>query len=116
MRVEAAFDALRPDDALEAVWSLVEIANKSIVKRAPWALAKKSDPASRASLHTSLYEYAELLRLIAFHLQPFVPSTSAAIVGQLGCESGLAWPEGATWGVLPPGTEIQPGAVLFPKA
>lgn len=115
-RVEAAFDALRPDDALDAVWTLVEIANKSIVERAPWALAKKHDAASKALLHTCLYEYAELLRLIAFHLQPFVPGTAAAIFGQLGCDAHDAWTDGATWGALPPGTEIRPGPVLFPKA
>jgi methionyl-tRNA synthetase len=114
-RVETAFDAIRPDEALDAIWTLVETANKSIVERAPWSLAKRSDETSQALLRTTLYEQSELLRLIAFHLQPFTPTTANAILDQLGCDAAYSWCDGVTWGALAPGTLVRPGSVLFPK-
>lgn len=107
-RAEAAFDALRPDEALDAVWSLVEAANRFVVERAPW---KDTD------LRTAtLYDLAEVLRIVAVHLQPFTPETAREILQQLGDSGPTDWNTGTRWGALAAGTQVTPGGVLFPKS
>ncbi|WP_447973231.1 methionine--tRNA ligase [Nitrospira sp. Kam-Ns4a] len=97
--------------ALEAIWSVVQLADQYIDKCAPWALAKRAEDAPR--LRTVLYHAAETLRLLSLTLAPFIPQTAEAMARQLG----LAWSAAGTaaWGGLAPGTAIAKGAPLFPR-
>lgn len=116
--VERAVDERRVDDACAAAWSLVELANKHVVERAPWRLAKeRDDPACEALLATTLYELAEALRLAALLLGPVIPRAAATIRAHLGLgEAPIgAWEEETRYGVLRPGTTVTAGAPLFPK-
>ncbi|MBX3015119.1 MAG: class I tRNA ligase family protein [Caldilineaceae bacterium] len=112
--------------ALTAIWTLIAAANKYIVQVEPWALAKraKADPNAAERLATTLFLMAESLRLIANALIPFLPQTAMALAQQVGiplatqgggAESATAWCAALTWGQLPPGTQVQPGSVLFVK-
>jgi methionyl-tRNA synthetase len=118
-RVEQAMEQFAPDKALEAIWELVGAANKYTQETQPWALAKqrKTSADAEARLATSLYHLLEVLRLVAWYCQPFLPATAAAIAAQLGVhlENAGGWSQVTRWGGLQPGTVIRPGSVLFPK-
>ena len=115
--VMTALDAFRLHDALAAIWSLVDTGNRYVVEQAPWELARhRTDQDVDARLRTVLYELAELLRLIAHHLAPFLPRTAAEICRQLGLDASRAsWEADASWGRLRPGARVVSGPVLFPK-
>lgn len=118
-RVAAAMADYLTHDAIEAVWNVLAEANRFLVVVEPWQLAKgRADPAVEARLATSLYTAAEALRLVAYTLQPFLPSTADAVARQLGlpdARAGRDWADGTAWGRLAPGTAVAEGAVLFPK-
>jgi methionyl-tRNA synthetase len=118
-QVERAFEDFRHDEALGAVWSLVESANKYVVEQAPWTVAKqRSDASAEARLAATLYNLVEVLRIIGYLLFPFMPGTSAEIFRQLGIPDagGETWDVATRWGRLEPGARVQVGATLFPKA
>jgi len=115
--VEAAFDALTVDQAIDAAWSPVESANRFLVGRAPWTLAKTRERGDHeAILATTLYTAAEVLRVAALCLSPVIPDAAAEVHRQLGlAPPGAGDWSGAGWGRLPPGTAVAPGPPLFPK-
>ena len=98
--------------ALLTIWSLVTRANQYVDQTAPFKLAK--DPAQAARLDQVLYNLAEVCRVLAVLLWPFLPGTAARIYSQLGL-SGIPdqW-EAARWGGLVPGHTISTPAPLFP--
>lgn len=121
-RVDAAMDKFAPHEALSAIWDLVGAANKYVEDSAPWTLAKarqqegEAGAAASARLATVLYNLAESLRLIAYHIDPFIPGTAAGIFRQLGIEAETGARADITrWGRLRAGTVLAPGKVLFPK-
>jgi methionyl-tRNA synthetase len=122
-RVEAAMARFDAQQALAAIWELVSAANKYVGDVAPWTLAKQrqaggeASAAAEARLGAALYNLAEALRLVAYHLRPFLPGTAAGIARQLGLdpEADGAWDAAVRWGGYPAGTRVQPGGVLFPK-
>ncbi|MEO8084195.1 MAG: methionine--tRNA ligase [Ardenticatenales bacterium] len=118
-RVAAAMQDYLPHEALDAVWQVLAEANRFLVVVEPWQVAKRrAEPAEEARLATCLYDVAEALRLVAFALQPFLPTTADAVARQLGladARGGDDWAAGTAWGRLAPGTAVAEGAVLFPK-
>src|SRR5205823_6578892 len=68
--------------ALESIWSLVDRGNKYVEQTAPFKLAK--DPANAKRLDEVLYNLAEVCRVLAVLLWPFLPGTATKIYGQLG--------------------------------
>jgi methionyl-tRNA synthetase len=118
-RDEAAahFDAIAPSKALESVWELVRGANKYIDTTAPYKLIK--DPAARRRVDEVVGNFLEALHWISLLVSPVMPDKAAEIRGQLGLGSADAtgqleqWPE--SWGELPTGLELSPGAPLFPR-
>jgi methionyl-tRNA synthetase len=112
--VEAATDALQFNVALEAIMELIKRSNKYIDETTPWILARSTE--TRGQLATVLYHLADVLRLSATLLQPFLPSTSLRIWEQLGLEAAdfAAW-ETAVPGLLPSGRRVRKGAPIFPR-
>ena len=102
-------------DALGAIFSLVDAANKHYQETQPWKLAK--DPANGLAVAASLYAGLEALRIVAHLLWPYMPRTADAICGQLGLPSpeGVLWPQIARWGLLEPGRKVHAGPALFPR-
>src|SRR6266851_4810671 len=112
---DAAAAKLYFADALAAIFSLVDAANRHYQRTQPWKLAK--DPANAAQVSASLYAGLESLRIVAHLLWPYMPKTADAICGQLGLPSPSAapWPDVARWGLLEPGRKVTVGPPLFPR-
>ena len=68
--------------ALEAVWNIISRTNKYIDETAPWVLVK--DEAKRDDLAAVMAHLAASLRVVAHLIQPFMMTTSNAIMEQLG--------------------------------
>ena len=99
--------------ALQSIWSLVTKANQYVDHTAPFKLAK--DPAKAARLDEVLYNLAEVCRILAVLLWPFLPSTASKIHGQLGLEEAPDRFAAARWGGLTPGLAIGAPTPLFPR-
>jgi methionyl-tRNA synthetase len=67
-------------EALEDVWKVVRAANVYVDHQAPWAL-RRTDPARMAAV---LRVLADVLRVIATVLQPFMPGSMGRMLDQLG--------------------------------
>src|SRR5439155_26936324 len=65
-RYDDAMREVNPTAALRTIWDVVAEANRYLVERAPWALAK--DPDRRAELEAVRYAAAELLLIIAVYV------------------------------------------------
>ncbi|MEO8293394.1 MAG: methionine--tRNA ligase [Actinomycetota bacterium] len=117
-RVDAHMDAVALSQALGAIWELVDAANKYLVEKEPWALAK--DVGRRGELGAVLYTAAETLRILGVLIGPVMPEAAARLWSQLGLDAALPLaeqrlPEALHWGGLPPGTQTAKGASLFPR-
>jgi methionyl-tRNA synthetase len=99
--------------ALQSVWSLVSRANQYVEQTAPFRLAK--DPSTAARLDEVLYNLAEVCRVLAVLLWPFLPGTAAKIYAQLGLPGAPNKFSEARWGGLPAGHTIGTPAPLFPR-
>jgi len=99
--------------ALEAIWSLITRANQYVDQTAPFKLAK--DPSQAGRLDEVLYNLAEVCRILAVLLWPFVPNTSSRINAQLGLASSPDKLSQASWGGLQQGHTIAEVAPLFPR-
>jgi methionyl-tRNA synthetase len=99
--------------ALQSIWSLVTRANQYVDHTAPFKLAK--DPTKAARLDEVLYNLAEVCRLLAVMLWPFLPGTATKINAQLGLSGAPDKFSAARWGGLPAGHAIGAPAPLFPR-
>jgi methionyl-tRNA synthetase len=81
--VRSAFERHRPDQALEAIWSVVTAANRSLTERAPWSALKRGDVVAAVDV---LGPVVAAIRLVALELAPLLPATSVQIVHRLGGE------------------------------
>jgi methionyl-tRNA synthetase len=107
---------VRPTAATAAVYDIVTRANRYMVERAPWTLAK--DPSKRDQLAGILYASAETLRALAILVSPVMPSAAGRLWEQLGITDPLAeqrLEDASSWGRLTPGTRTTKGPALFPR-
>ena len=112
-------DRFRIDEAIEAIWTIVDALNLYITENEPWALAK--DDAQRGRLGTVLYTAAEGLRALAVLLSPITPVatgklwTALGAGDTLGALAGQPIREAGRWGRLPAGATVNALAPLFPR-
>jgi methionyl-tRNA synthetase len=99
--------------ALLAIWSLVTRANQYVDQTAPFKLAK--DPQQSGRLDEVLYNLAEVCRMLAVLLWPFLPTTARKIYEQLGLSGEPDQFAAAKWGGLKAGHAIGSPAALFPR-
>jgi methionyl-tRNA synthetase len=99
--------------ALQTIWSLVTRANQYVDQTAPFKLAK--DPANAKRLDEVLYNLAEVCRILAVLLWPFLPGTATKLYSQLGLAGAPNRFAGAKWGGLTAGQSIGTPAALFPR-
>jgi methionyl-tRNA synthetase len=112
-RLDEAMDVADFSQALEAVFQLVTHANQYIETQAPWQLAKESQP---ARLHAVLNLLAEVIRVVAIALEPFMPMVSQAIWEQLGmAQAPRQLADVSRWPGLVPGQPLGARRVLFPR-
>src|SRR5690606_37130637 len=116
---DAAMGQFRIDEAIDAIWTIVDELNGYITENEPWALARDED--RRARLGTVLYTCAEGLRALAVLLSPVMPQSTQKLWEALGVTESLgaldAQPirESGAWGILRPGTRVRTLAPLFPR-
>lgn len=113
--VAAAFAQLGLHKALIAVWEFINAANKYVVAREPWVLAK--DPARKERLDGVLYNLLEALRIVAVLVSPFMPGTARKIRERLGIAdaAGEDMASIRRWGGLTAGNILAEGPALFPR-
>jgi len=113
--VSVGMEDLAFSKVLQSIWKLVVKGNKFIDQQAPWALAK--DDAKAKDLDQVLYCIAELLRLLAAYLLPFMPERSGEMIRQLGLtrEHYSQGEDIFSWGKMPSGTLTERGPSLFPR-
>lgn len=101
--------------ALRDIWVLIGRTNKYIDETCPWTLAK--DPAGKSRLDTVLYNLAEVLRIVAVLISPFMPNTTPRILKQLGLDetAALCLADAQRWGGLSAGTKVASPEPLFPR-
>ncbi|MFK4789266.1 methionine--tRNA ligase [Microbacterium sp. ZW T5_56] len=116
---DAAIERFRTDEAIAAIWTIVDALNQYITDNEPWSLAK--DDAQRERLGTVLYTAAEGLRALDVLLSPVMPKATEKLWIALGAADSLGrlqdqpLREAGTWGVLKPGTSVNGLAPLFPR-
>jgi methionyl-tRNA synthetase len=116
---DAAAERFRLDEAITAIWTIVDALNGYITENEPWALAK--DDAQRERLGTVLYTAAEGLRALATLLSPVMPIATEKLWIALGAAETLGrladqpLRAAGTWGQLRPGTSVNGLSPLFPR-
>lgn len=112
---EKLFSDLAFHRFLANTWEIINLANKYIDTRAPWALAK--DINKKGLLSTVLYQLLETLRFIGVFIYPVMPQTGEKIFQQLSLSNpdlkNLASLQ--KWGALQPGGKIYKSEALFPR-
>lgn len=99
--------------ALETVWNIISRTNKYIDETAPWILAK--DEADRDQLAAVMAHLTASLRVVAHLIQPFMMTTSNAIMEQLGLGATFDL-ENLEFSGLPAGlTVVAKGTPIFPR-
>jgi methionyl-tRNA synthetase len=106
-------EQIQLQSALQMIWSLVTRANQYVDHTAPFKLAK--DPAQATRLDEVLYNLAEVCRILAVLLWPFLPETASKIYAQLGLSGAPDKFAETRWGGLKSGHSIGAPAALFPK-
>lgn len=115
-RVEELLEKLQFSLALSEIWKVIGIANKYIDLSTPWILAK--DTARAARLATVLANLAEVLRIVAVLIQPFMPETAPAILRALrmnDLETALDWDQAKSWGLWQPESAVEAAKPSFPR-
>ena len=108
--------SLQTHRALEAIFRVVDSANRYLEAKEPWRAAK--DPDHAEDVRTTLYTCCEALRITALLLAPFLPERSAQILCRIGYDRIIEeakLPDDLAWGGLAAGGETLKGAPLFPR-
>ena len=105
------FETFQIGTALQEAWELVRAVNQYIVKREPWALAKKPD--ARPALDATLYHSADALRVTAALIDPVMPGAAQRIRLMLGVPQE-SW-SALKAGTLKAGARLGPIEPLFPR-
>ncbi len=104
-----------PHNALAEIFKVIDRANKYIDENAPWTLAKDMEANGPRLAHV-MYNLLETLRISAILLTPFIPTSAAEVLRQIGaCEKCSTWDSAAVWGSLPGTVTVQRGENLFPR-
>ncbi len=101
--------------AIEAIFALVDQANKYLNDEKPWALFKESKSDAGKQV---LYSVLDVLRRVALHLYPFTPSLASDIWYQIGYDGRLE-ELGANgqgfWELIPAGQAIRNRGPIFKR-
>ena len=99
--------------ALEAVWNIISRTNKYIDETAPWVLAKEDG--DKDQLAAVMAHLAASLRVVAHLIQPFMMSTSNAIMEQLGLDLDFDLENLILAGFPENVTVVAKGTPIFPR-
>lgn len=112
---EKEMDNMQFSGALQEVWRLISRANKYIDETEPWVLAK--DEARKEELGSVMVHLAEVLRMVAILLTPFMTQSPAKIFEQLGLdfEAAAQWDKFDFGQFLAGTTVVKKGTPIFPR-
>ena len=114
-RYEEQMEHYAFQNALSEIFKVISRANKYIDENAPWVLAKDME-ANGVRLATVMYNLLETLRVCAILLTPFIPTSAAEILRQIGaCDACSTWESAAVFGSLSAGVTVTRGDNLFPR-
>ena len=99
--------------ALDAVWNIISRTNKYIDETAPWVLAKEDG--DKEQLAAVMAHLAASLRVVAHLIQPFMMTTSNAIMEQLGLPVAFDLENLELSGFPENVTVISKGTPIFPR-
>lgn len=111
-KVKSAMDRLNAPDALCEIFALVARANKYIDETTPWILAK--DESKRARLGAVLYNLAEVCRIAAVLLKPFLTQAPALILKSFSADENQGF-ESLAFGNLKEGSAVFKLPPIFPR-
>ncbi len=101
-------------EALDTLWVFVRAMNAYIDERAPWKLAKSTEPADREKLEATLAHLAEGLRLVAVAIAPIMPTIAKRLHECLGLEAPATFAGNFEWSGVTAGKTLAASAILFP--
>ncbi|RKI71338.1 methionine--tRNA ligase [bacterium 1xD42-67] len=114
-RYEEQMEHFAFQNGLAEIFKVIDRANKYIDENAPWVLAKDITANGPRLAHV-MYNLLETLRVCAILLTPFIPTSAAEVLRQIGaCEKCSTWDSAAQWGALPQTVAVQRGENLFPR-
>ena len=99
--------------ALDTVWNIISRTNKYIDETAPWVLAKEDG--DKEQLAAVMAHLAASLRVVAHLIQPFMMTTSNAIMEQLGLSGAFDLENLELSGFPENVTVISKGTPIFPR-
>lgn len=99
--------------ALDAVWNIISRTNKYIDETAPWVLAKEDG--DKEQLAAVMAHLAASLRVVAHLIQPFMMTTSNAIMEQLGLSGKFDLENLELSGFPENVTIVSKGTPIFPR-
>ena len=99
--------------ALDAVWNIISRTNKYIDETAPWVLAKEDG--DKEQLAAVMAHLAASLRVVANLIQPFMMTTSNAIMEQLGLPVAFDLENLELSGFPENVTVVSKGTPIFPR-
>lgn len=109
------FDGMQFHLGLDKIFSFVRSVNRYAEQRAPWKLAKSSDPKDSEILNSTLANMAEALRLAAVLFTPVMPSVSERILSLLGAEKAELYSGLTGFGSTLENRPIGEKVILFPR-
>lgn len=109
------FDGMQFHIALEKIFAFIRNINRYAEQRAPWKLAKSTDPEDAKRLDTSLAYMAEGVRLAATMLISVMPETSSKILKLLSLETPELYEGLLAWGSSLEGLKLGEQTILFPR-
>ena len=92
--IDRALGRFALDEALAVLWKLIELANRTLDRTAPWALIKRGELAAAGEI---LRAHLETLQVIARELAPFLPRAAHTLTQSLSSR------------------ELPPSLSLFPR-
>ena len=105
-------DALKINEALQAVFDVLKKANKYIDDTTPWILAK--DETKQDRLKTVLYNLLESIRICTIYLQAFIPTTAEKIFKQLNTKKTF-FEDAKVFGLFETGITLNEPEHLFDR-
>ncbi len=111
-KVVSLMEEFRTADALDALWTIANRANKYIDETMPWALAK--DESKLGTLKTVMYNLVEALKWISTLLAPFMPETAEKLTTALGTAT-LTFDDLSGFGTSASGQKVGEAAMLFAR-
>ena len=114
-RYEDAMEHFAFQNGLAEIFKVIDRANKYIDENAPWVLAKDITANGPRLAHV-MYNLLETLRVSAILLTPFIPTSAAEVLRQIGADAACStWDSAAQWGALSETVTVQRGENLFPR-